>query len=94
MFSGPPLARTIIPDSASPSGGGALHKMDYNVLALNHREPSLTDMHIAGLPIQVYGLEEIENNKKPLVVMVSYDPLLLHAFERLITDGRSQHMGV
>ncbi|ADV23076.1 hypothetical protein CNBF2720 [Cryptococcus gattii WM276] len=71
MFSGPPLARTIIPDSASPSGGSALHKMDYNMLALNHREPSLTDMHIAGLPIQVYGLEEIKNNKRPLAVMIA-----------------------
>lgn len=94
MFSGPPLARTIIPDSASPSGGSALHKMGYNMLALNHREPSLTDMHIAGLPIQVYGLEEIKNNKRPLAVMVSYDPLLFHVFERQITDGRSHHMGV
>ncbi|OWZ39271.1 hypothetical protein J010_04030 [Cryptococcus neoformans] len=71
MFGGPPLARTIIPDSASPSGGSALHKMDYNMLALNHKEPSLTDLHISGLPIQVYGLHEVKESRRPLAVMIA-----------------------
>lgn len=95
MFGGPPLARTIIPDNASPSGGNALHKMDYNMLALNHKEPSLTDLHISGLPIHVYGLQEVKDSKRPLAVMVSHDPMLLHVIEQqLIMDDRSHRMGV
>lgn len=95
MFGDQPLARTIIPDNASPSGGNALHKMDYNMLALNHKEPSLTDLHISGLPIHVYGLQEVKDSKRPLAVMVSHDPMLLHVIEQqLIMDDRSHRMGV
>lgn len=65
------------------------------MLALNHKEPSLTDLHISGLPIQVYGLREVRDSKRPLAVMVSHDPMLLHAIEQQLSmDDRSHRMGV
>lgn len=44
---------------------------DYPSLDLGHASSSRTDVSIMGLELQVWGLEEIEQSKRPLGVMVS-----------------------
>jgi len=44
---------------------------DYPSLALEHASFSCTDVHIVGLQLKVYGLEEIKGSNLPIAAVVS-----------------------
>jgi hypothetical protein len=44
---------------------------DYPSLSLGYESSSRTDVSIVGLDLQVWGLEEIRESKRPIAVLVS-----------------------
>jgi hypothetical protein len=42
----------------------------YPTLALGHKHSSSKDLHIVGLELKIYGLEEIRDSTLPLAVVV------------------------
>ena len=45
---------------------------DYPTLTLGHIHSSCTDLHIVGLELKIYGLDEIRDSELPISVVVSW----------------------
>ncbi|WVQ81181.1 hypothetical protein IAT38_003303 [Cryptococcus sp. DSM 104549] len=59
------------PSSSTDPNPPVLHKMHYPGLTLGHPEVSVTDLHIVGLELKVYGLEEIRGSGLPVAAMIA-----------------------
>ncbi|ODN82773.1 hypothetical protein L202_01051 [Cryptococcus amylolentus CBS 6039] len=72
MFGGPGVpVVAAVPDATSHSGFGTLNKVDYPTLGLGHPLPSEVKIQVGGLPVAVWGLEEVEGDgKRGVVVLV------------------------